>query len=72
MSSFGSRLLISSASRSHAGHGGDVDRQRDAFAVIFGRELACGSFAGRGLARGDVDLRRPLAEKSGGDHLADV
>ena len=41
----------------------NVDRQRDAFAVIGGRELLRGRLAGAGLARGDVDLRRALARK---------
>ena len=45
-------------------HGRNVDRQRDAFAAIFGRELLRGGLAGAGLARGDVDLRRALAEES--------
>jgi hypothetical protein len=52
--------------------GRDVDRQRDAFAVIGGGEFFRGRFAGAGLARGDVDLRRALREKTGRDHLADA
>src|SRR5262249_23165222 len=50
----------------------DIDRQRDAFAAIFRRELPGGRLARPGLARGDVDLRRAVAEKSGRDHLADA
>ena len=50
----------------------NVDRQRDAFAVIGGGEFLRGRLAGPGLARGDVDLRRALREKSGRDHLADA
>ena len=50
----------------------DVDRQRDAFAVIGGGEFLRGRLAGPGLARGDVDLRRALREKTGRDHLADA
>ena len=52
--------------------GRDVDRQRDAFAVIGGGEFLRGRLAGPGLARGDVDLRRALREKTGRDHLADA
>jgi hypothetical protein len=54
------------------GHGGNIDRQRDAFAAIFGGQLFRGRLAGSRLARGDVDLRRTLAKKSRSDHLADA
>ena len=68
------RLALLDLGRQHldAGHGGDVDRQRDAFAAIGRRKLLRGGLAGAGLARGDVDLRRALREKSGRDHLADA
>ena len=55
-----------------AGIGRDIDRQRDAFAAIFRGEFLGGCFAGSGLARGDVNLRCALAEKTAGDHLADA
>jgi hypothetical protein len=55
-----------------AGHARDIDRQCDAFAAIFRGQFLRGRFAGSGLARGDVDLRRALGEETAGDHLADA
>ena len=56
----------------NAGKGGNIDRQRDAFAAIFGRKFLRGGLARSGLARRDVDFRGALAEKSGCYHLADA
>ena len=68
------RLALPDLGRQHldAGHGGNIDRQRDAFAAIVGRKLLRGRLARAGLARGDVDLGRALGEKAGRDHLADA
>ncbi len=68
------RFALPDLGRQHldAGHGGNIDRQRDAFAAIFRRQFLGGRLARSGLARGDVDLRRALAEKAGRDHLADA
>ena len=56
------RLALLDLGRQHvdAGHGGNVDRQRDAFAAIFRREFVRGRLARSGLARGDVNLRSAL------------
>ena len=60
ISSFGFALLDLARQHLDAGHGGNIDRQRDAFAAIFGREFFRGGFARARLARRDVDPGRAL------------
>jgi hypothetical protein len=55
-----------------AGHGGNIDRQRDAFAGILSGELFRRRLASGRFPRGDVNFCRALIEKSGCDHLADA
>ena len=72
ISSFGSLLPDFRRQHLDAGHGGNIDRQRDAFAAIFRGKFFRGRLARPRLACGDVDLRRALGEKSACNHLADA
>jgi hypothetical protein len=68
------RLALADLGGEHldACHRRDVDRQRDAFTGIFAGQFLRGRLAGRRFSRSDVDLRRPLAEKSRRDHPPDA